>query len=264
MCGRVRRLALAAQRVGDLGGEPAERLPGGVDEQPVALAVGWGGDVGLHGMHKPRDHRAVSPMIGEPAPHGRSCRARTWAHEGSAKGRPRGDAVRVRGPGFTGSWPGRPPWGQERGNQRRPGTARAPYVRQPGVGIAGRHRPPARAADRRRPARDARGARSSDRRLAGARHAERQRLSPSGRSPPCSWPASAIRRSTSICSSSPKPSGSHPTTFRPMSVPTSARSSRASGCSARPDLVQRSLTAETRAAVVTRVAASSRPASASA
>jgi hypothetical protein len=45
---RVRGLALAAQRVGDLGGEPPEGLALGVDEQPVALAVKWGGDVRLH------------------------------------------------------------------------------------------------------------------------------------------------------------------------------------------------------------------------
>ena len=36
---RVGRLALAAQRVGDLGGEAPEGLALGVDEQPVALAI---------------------------------------------------------------------------------------------------------------------------------------------------------------------------------------------------------------------------------
>jgi hypothetical protein len=45
---RVGRLALAAQRVGDLGGEAPEGLPLGVDEQPVALSVVGVGDVGLH------------------------------------------------------------------------------------------------------------------------------------------------------------------------------------------------------------------------
>ena len=37
---RVLGLALAAQRVGDLGREPAEGLALGVDHVPVALAVG--------------------------------------------------------------------------------------------------------------------------------------------------------------------------------------------------------------------------------
>ena len=45
---RVLRLALAAQRVRDLGREPAERLAAGVDDHPVALAVRGCGHVGLH------------------------------------------------------------------------------------------------------------------------------------------------------------------------------------------------------------------------
>ena len=36
---RVLGLALAAQRVGDLGGQAAERLAARVDDEPVALAV---------------------------------------------------------------------------------------------------------------------------------------------------------------------------------------------------------------------------------
>ena len=52
---RVGRLALAAQGVSDLRGEPPERLPGGIDEQPAALSVCRCSDVGLHGPHKPRD-----------------------------------------------------------------------------------------------------------------------------------------------------------------------------------------------------------------
>ena len=47
--GRVRWLALAAQRVGDLGCEPAEGLSLGVDEQPVPLPVLRGCDVSLQG-----------------------------------------------------------------------------------------------------------------------------------------------------------------------------------------------------------------------
>ena len=62
---RVGRLALAAQRVGDLGGEPAEGLALGVDEQPVALAVGRCGDVGLHGhAEAARRCAAVSRIAG--------------------------------------------------------------------------------------------------------------------------------------------------------------------------------------------------------
>jgi hypothetical protein len=45
---RVLGLALAAQRVGDLGGQAAERLPGRVHDEPVALARGGCGYVGLH------------------------------------------------------------------------------------------------------------------------------------------------------------------------------------------------------------------------
>ncbi len=47
---RVRRLALAAQSVGDLGREPSERLPVGVDDQPVSLTVCRFGYVRFHGM----------------------------------------------------------------------------------------------------------------------------------------------------------------------------------------------------------------------
>ena len=46
--GRVLRLALAAQHVGDLGRQPAQGLAVGVDDVPVSLAVGGLGDVGLH------------------------------------------------------------------------------------------------------------------------------------------------------------------------------------------------------------------------
>src|SRR5687768_11220184 len=41
--------ALAAERVGQLGGQAAERLAGGVDHEPIALAFGRCCDVGLHG-----------------------------------------------------------------------------------------------------------------------------------------------------------------------------------------------------------------------
>ena len=56
---RVGRLALAAQRIRDLGREPSERLPGCVDDQPLTVSVGGFGNVGLHGTHKPRDRRAA-------------------------------------------------------------------------------------------------------------------------------------------------------------------------------------------------------------
>ena len=59
-CGVYVGLALAAQRVGDLGREPAEGLALGVDEQPVALAVGGCGDVGLHGRAEAPRGRAAA------------------------------------------------------------------------------------------------------------------------------------------------------------------------------------------------------------
>src|SRR5436190_23784661 len=57
---RVLGLALAAQHVGDLGGEAAERLAGRVDHDPVALARGWCGYVGLHLKKESRSWRAES------------------------------------------------------------------------------------------------------------------------------------------------------------------------------------------------------------
>jgi hypothetical protein len=51
-------LPLAAERVGDLGREPAEGQAGRVHDEPVALAVGGLGDVGLHGVQAPRDSRS--------------------------------------------------------------------------------------------------------------------------------------------------------------------------------------------------------------
>src|SRR4051794_41828495 len=45
---RVLGLALAAERVRDLGCEPAERLTAGVDDDPVALAVRRCGHKSLH------------------------------------------------------------------------------------------------------------------------------------------------------------------------------------------------------------------------
>ena len=56
---RVRRLALAAERVGDPGRETAERLPLGVDEEPLALDLSGLGRVRLH--HR---KRADSPSAG--------------------------------------------------------------------------------------------------------------------------------------------------------------------------------------------------------
>src|SRR3712207_6756367 len=49
---RVLRLALAAQRVGDLRGEPPEGLARRIDDVPVALGGGRLGDVGLHGVKR--------------------------------------------------------------------------------------------------------------------------------------------------------------------------------------------------------------------
>src|SRR4029079_17465986 len=46
---RVLRLALAAEGIGDLRGEAAERLAAGIDEQPVALG-------GRGGGHERRGH----------------------------------------------------------------------------------------------------------------------------------------------------------------------------------------------------------------
>src|SRR5207248_10079540 len=45
---RVLGLALPAQRLGDLRREPAQRLAGGVDDEPVALAGRGSGDKRLH------------------------------------------------------------------------------------------------------------------------------------------------------------------------------------------------------------------------
>src|SRR5689334_5598174 len=45
---RVFGLPFPTQRVRDLGCEPSERLTGGVDDDPVALAVRWCGDKSLH------------------------------------------------------------------------------------------------------------------------------------------------------------------------------------------------------------------------
>jgi hypothetical protein len=57
---RVLGLALAAQRVGDLSGEAAESLAGRVDHDPVALARGRCGYVGLHLKKESRSRRAQS------------------------------------------------------------------------------------------------------------------------------------------------------------------------------------------------------------
>src|SRR5215204_6099014 len=83
--GRVGRLALPAQRVGDLGGEPAEGLALGVDEQPVALAVKWCGDVGLHGgaghADATRDRAAAVDDSGESeAVHGPLASPKPWLY----------------------------------------------------------------------------------------------------------------------------------------------------------------------------------------
>jgi hypothetical protein len=45
---RVLRLALATEGVGDPGREPAERLPLGIDEEPLALDLSRLGRLGLH------------------------------------------------------------------------------------------------------------------------------------------------------------------------------------------------------------------------
>ena len=64
---RVLRLALAAQHVGDLRRQTAERLAVGVDQHPVALAVGRLCYVGLggggHGVKKATRERGEADMI---------------------------------------------------------------------------------------------------------------------------------------------------------------------------------------------------------
>ena len=57
---RVLGLALAAQRVRDLGRQPAEGLALGVDDVPVALAGLGCGDEGLHRAEKPRTNRRAT------------------------------------------------------------------------------------------------------------------------------------------------------------------------------------------------------------
>src|ERR1019366_6292964 len=41
-------------------GGPAGLWAGGVEDEPVALGVFGSGYLGLHGTHKPRDHRAAT------------------------------------------------------------------------------------------------------------------------------------------------------------------------------------------------------------
>ena len=62
---RVLRLALAAQGVCQLRGQPSERLAGGVDDEPVALALSGCCDVGLHGQENRAAHAAARgrPMV---------------------------------------------------------------------------------------------------------------------------------------------------------------------------------------------------------
>src|SRR3954466_13470790 len=61
----VSRLALAAQRVSDLGRETAEGLALSVNDEPVALAIRGFGDVSLH-FHRGRG-RATRPPRGDRA-----------------------------------------------------------------------------------------------------------------------------------------------------------------------------------------------------
>src|SRR5215203_4000191 len=61
--GRVLRLALAAQRVGNLRCKTTEGLPLGIDDVPVALAFGWSGYKGLHRAKTARTHRRGRGMI---------------------------------------------------------------------------------------------------------------------------------------------------------------------------------------------------------
>src|SRR3954468_7825079 len=67
---RVFGLALAAECVGDLGRERAERLAGRLDDEPVALACRWSGYVGLHGSrysaHEVSGRRPLRPAVRRP------------------------------------------------------------------------------------------------------------------------------------------------------------------------------------------------------
>ena len=61
-----RDLRAATDHVGDLCRQTPERLPGGVHDQPVSLAVSWFGYVSFHGMQKAARLGAAPWMIATP------------------------------------------------------------------------------------------------------------------------------------------------------------------------------------------------------
>ena len=87
-------------------------LPVGVDEQPVALAVGGCGDVGLHGTHKPRGRRGSQAMIDTAPSNGmrRPLRAPLTLSPWSCQFRCDGSRIAVPTPcsGSTDPWPSPP------------------------------------------------------------------------------------------------------------------------------------------------------------
>ena len=90
---RVLRLALAAQRVGDLGRQPPEGLALGVDDVPVTLAVGGCRYVGLHrtapvGVRKAAPENARSGRGRSDVSHSASRWTRSWAQVYTARRKP--------------------------------------------------------------------------------------------------------------------------------------------------------------------------------
>jgi hypothetical protein len=98
---RVRRLALTAQRIGDLGRQPPKGPALGVDDQPVALAVGGFGYVRLHGIDTLHAQLAQRPtMIARPRGTGRidrqtAARIAGKTREGRSESRVRGAMTAV-------------------------------------------------------------------------------------------------------------------------------------------------------------------------
>src|SRR5690606_29662674 len=118
---------------GDLGGEPAERLAGGVDDVPVALAVGGSCDVSLHEHETSAPGRHPAPASARAAAHvserapvvaadaRTSCNGPYRVHSGTFV---------VRGPGALRSFlvpgPGGAPVVPRSGARPRPGYTAAP------------------------------------------------------------------------------------------------------------------------------------------
>ena len=104
-CGVYSGLRLPRSASAICGRQAAERLPGGVDDEPVALAVVGVGDVGLHGVKKPRGGARRRSMIGKSArarirrPDDRICGELPRCRRGSPRSRAPGQATPpLRGP----------------------------------------------------------------------------------------------------------------------------------------------------------------------